>query len=128
MRAGPYGTWLLVLLLVLIVGAIGFLVTEMEPVYPPLKEADLIFQTSTSNQSRAIFVATGSAYTHMGILKQRGDTWVVIEAAAQVRETPLREWVHRGLFKRVAIYRDAHLSVEQAQHSRCCADVWPALQ
>jgi hypothetical protein len=32
-----------------------------------------------------------------------------------VKETPLRDWIGRGLFKRVAIYRDPDLSPEQAK-------------
>lgn len=80
------------------------------PPFPPLKDGDLIFQTSHSNQSTAILVATASPYTHVGIIKRQGNTFVVIEAGGQVRETPLDKWAHRGWFHRVAIYRDPLLS------------------
>ncbi|MBM7045168.1 hypothetical protein JTP94_08340 [Rhizobium lusitanum] len=74
--------------------------------YPPLQDGDLIFQTSTSSQSSAIIFATGSAFSHMGIIKNDSGAITVIEAAARVKETPLKTWVNRGLLRRVAIYRD----------------------
>src|SRR5262245_23563449 len=81
---------------------------------PPLKDGDLIFQTSTSSQSAAILIATLDPYTHMGIIKHEGDDIVVIEAGGRVKETPLKEWVNRGVLKRVAIDRDPDLTQEQA--------------
>ncbi len=83
--------------------------------YPPLKDGDLIFQTSTSNQSGAIIFATGSTFSHMGIVRNDHGAITVIEAAAKVRETPLDAWVNRGLLKRVAIYRDQRLTPDMAQ-------------
>ncbi len=83
--------------------------------YPPLKDGDLIFQTSTSNQSSAIIFATGSTFSHMGIIKNDHGTITVIEAAEKVKETPLKAWVSRGLLKRIAIYRDQRLTPEMAQ-------------
>ena len=81
--------------------------------YPELLDGDLIFQTSTSDQSSAIFVATGNLYTHMGIIKKAGSSVSVVEAVGTVRETPLKEWVDRGLFNRVAIFRAESLSPEK---------------
>ncbi|PDT02294.1 peptidoglycan peptidase [Rhizobium chutanense] len=83
--------------------------------YPPLKDGDLIFQTSTSSQSSAIIFATGSAFSHMGIIKNDNGAITVVEAAAKVKETPLKEWVNRGLLRRVAIYRDPRLTPEKAR-------------
>ena len=83
--------------------------------YPLLQDGDLIFQTSTSNQSGAIMFATGSAFSHMGIIKNDHGVITVIEAAAKVKETPLKAWVNRGLLKRVAIYRDQRITPEMAQ-------------
>ena len=83
--------------------------------YPPLQDGDLIFQTSTSGQSSAILFATANFYTHMGIIKNDGKNAVVIEAAATVRETALADWVSRGVFRRVAIFRDVSLTPEQAK-------------
>jgi hypothetical protein len=83
--------------------------------YPPLKDGDLIFQTSTSSQSSAILVATANAFTHMGIIKNDGGKISVIEAAGTVRETPFKAWVERGVMSRVAIYRDSGLNAAQAK-------------
>ncbi|WP_337268183.1 YiiX/YebB-like N1pC/P60 family cysteine hydrolase [Oryzifoliimicrobium ureilyticus] len=83
--------------------------------YPPLHDGDLIFQTSTSSQSSAIIFASGSAFSHMGIIKNNNGELSVIEAAATVRETPLKDWIKRGLLKRTAIYRDPRLTPDKAR-------------
>ncbi|WP_242582102.1 YiiX family permuted papain-like enzyme [Hymenobacter telluris] len=63
---------------------------------PRLHNGDLIFQTSTSAQSRAIQLATHSPYSHCGILFRRGNEWRVFEAVQPVSETSLAAWVARG--------------------------------
>jgi hypothetical protein len=83
--------------------------------YPPLRDGDLVFQTSKSSQSGAIFVATANAFTHMGIIKNNEGKISVIEAGSTVREIPLKAWVNRGVMARVAIYRDPALTPEQAK-------------
>jgi len=61
------------------------------------KTGDLIFQPSQSEQSLAIAQATGSRYSHMGMLVVReGRIWV-LEATAQVRYTPLATWIAAGV-------------------------------
>jgi Permuted papain-like amidase enzyme, YaeF/YiiX, C92 family len=97
---------------ILIAGA--FYATSAEVEFPQLKDGDLIFQTSTSSQSSAIFVATANSFTHMGIIKQNPGGFVVVEASSTVKETPLRSWVNRGLLNRVAVYRHASLTREQS--------------
>ncbi len=82
---------------------------------PPLHDGDLIFQTSTSKQSAAILLATADPFSHMGIIKHVDGEIVVIEASDHVKETPLQTWVNRGLFKRVAVYRDASLTQDQIE-------------
>jgi hypothetical protein len=101
---------------VILIGISGFwLYATAGERMPPLKDGDLIFQTSTSDQSAAILAASGSLYSHMGVIKQAPDGLKVIEAAATVRETPLSKWIARGLLRRVAVYRDPELTVSQAQ-------------
>lgn len=63
---------------------------------PKLRNGDLIFQTSTSAQSRAIQLATHSPYSHCGILFRRGNQWRVFEAVQPIGETSLSAWVVRG--------------------------------
>lgn len=100
---------------VLIIGFGVALYATAPSKYPELRDGDLIFHTSTSNQSSAILVATADAYTHMGIIKKKDSNAFVIEAAGTVKETPLNDWVNRGLFKRVAVYRDPDLTSAQAR-------------
>lgn len=62
-----------------------------------LMDGDLIFQTSRSSQSLAVQRATGSAYSHMGMVVVQGGQPQVLEAVATVRTTPLAQWVARGV-------------------------------
>lgn len=61
-----------------------------------LKDGDIIFQTSTSEQSKAIQLATNSEYSHCGIVYKDGDDYFVFEAVQPVKNTPLDEWIARG--------------------------------
>jgi hypothetical protein len=63
---------------------------------PAVREGDLIFQTSRSSQSLAIQRATGSPYSHMGLILYRDGKPYVFEAIATVRFTPLDRWIARG--------------------------------
>ena len=63
---------------------------------PAVNEGDIIFHTSRSAQSQAIQQATGSRYSHMGlILFQQGKPYV-FEASATVSYTSLPVWIARG--------------------------------
>ena len=65
--------------------------------YPAnLKNGDLIFQTSLSNQSKAIQLATHSEYSHCGLVFKEGKQWFVFEAVQPVKRTPLDKWIKRG--------------------------------
>ncbi len=70
---------------------------ELADIVPSFREGDIIFQESRSSQSAALKAATGSRYTHVGLLEQRGDSWVVLEAVSPVKRTPLADWVARGV-------------------------------
>lgn len=61
-----------------------------------LHDGDLIFQTSNSGQSVAIQRATGSRYSHMGLIFHQAGKPFVFEASATVRFTPLQAWIARG--------------------------------
>jgi uncharacterized protein YycO len=63
--------------------------------YKPLN-GDIIFQTSLSNQSKAVQLATNSPYSHMGIVYVVNGKVYVYEASRMVKLTPLRDWVNRG--------------------------------
>jgi uncharacterized protein YycO len=61
-----------------------------------IKNGDLIFQTSLSDQSKAIQLATNSKYSHCGLLFKEGNEVYVFEAFQPVKRTPLDEWIARG--------------------------------
>lgn len=81
---------------------------------PDLRDGDLIFQQSQSRQSAAIFAATGSNLTHMGIVHLRNGEPFVIESRKSVGEVPLADWIARGEGGRYMLYRLRGLSVPQA--------------
>ncbi|MBK6619906.1 MAG: YiiX family permuted papain-like enzyme [Saprospirales bacterium] len=68
----------------------------MEAISDQLQNGDLIFQTSLSDQSKAIQLATRSKYSHMGIVYKEGSEYFVYEAVQPVKLTPLDEWIKRG--------------------------------
>lgn len=72
------------------------LMGDRAPEIKTLQSGDLIFQTSQSSQSKAIQLATGSEYSHMGIVYSEGDQIFVYEAVQPVKLTPLNEWIARG--------------------------------
>ncbi len=61
-----------------------------------LRDGDIIFQTSRSNQSAAIQRVSRSRYSHMGIIFLQDGKPYVYEAVGTVRYTPLEKWVSRG--------------------------------
>ena len=61
-----------------------------------IQNGDIIFQTSKSGQSNAIQIATGSKYSHMGIIYKQGNDFFVYEAVQPVKLTPLNDWITRG--------------------------------
>ena len=64
--------------------------------YEP-KSGDILFQDLESPQSQAVKLATGSEYTHCGIVFQDGDNFVVYEAVGPVRIVPLDDWIAQGV-------------------------------
>jgi uncharacterized protein YycO len=60
------------------------------------QNGDLIFQTSTSSQSKAIQLATHSKYSHCGLLFENNGNWSVLEAIQPVKFTKLETWINRG--------------------------------
>lgn len=60
------------------------------------QNGDIIFQTSTSSQSKAIQLATNSKHSHMGIIYENDGDLYVYEAVQPVKLTPLKAWINRG--------------------------------
>jgi hypothetical protein len=74
----------------------------------PLRDGDLVFQTSRSGQSLAIQRATHSPWSHMGVVLMRQGQAFVFEASATVRYTPLATWAAHGDGGTYAVRRLRH--------------------
>jgi len=61
-----------------------------------LHEGDLLFQHIGGEQGAALRLATGSAWTHVGMAMLERGKWVVVEAVGPVKRTPLQEWIEQG--------------------------------
>ncbi len=61
-----------------------------------LRDGDILFQVTSGGQSEAISLATGSEWTHVGVLLNDGGNWFVYEAVGPVKRTPLKEWATHG--------------------------------
>lgn len=77
-----------------------------------LKVGDLIFHKSQSAQSKAIFEASGSEWSHVGLLVSKNNKWYVAEAIGPVVFTPLEDFINRGKNKEYKIYRFKHFSAD----------------
>ena len=60
------------------------------------QSGDIVFQTSLSDQSKAIQAATNSPYSHCGIIFIQQGAPYVFEAVQPVKLTPLKKWIARG--------------------------------
>ncbi|TDM08172.1 MAG: hypothetical protein C4K60_01330 [Ideonella sp. MAG2] len=70
-----------------------------------VQDGDIVFQTSRSAQSVAVQRATGSKYSHMGMVFMRGGKPYVLEAAGKVGYTPLATWTARGVGGHIVVKR-----------------------
>jgi len=69
------------------------------------QEGDIVFQESRSRQSAAIRDATGSRYTHVGVVVMKRDVPYVLEAVQPVRLIPFKRWKTRGVDAHVVVKR-----------------------
>lgn len=76
-----------------------------EPVSEEFHTGDIVFQESKSAQSKYIKQATGSRYTHCGIIVMINGEPHVLEAVSTVTLTPFEEWKNRGVDKHVLTIR-----------------------
>ena len=86
------------------------------------KEGDMVFQISKSKQSPFVALATGSVYTHCGIVIEKPDGLYVLEAVGPVKLTPLDAWKDRGVLDHVHTKRvlDEPVKVRYRLGSRNC--------
>ncbi len=62
-----------------------------------LKDGDIIFQTNPSGQGKAIQLATGSKYTHVGIIFIENGKPVVYHAVQPVKKSSLEDFASMGV-------------------------------
>ena len=104
--------------------SLGLAVPVCASTIPPLKTGDIVFQTTTGGQSTAIMFASGSIYTHMGVIElDKNGKPMVVEAVGPVRTIPFEKWLGKGVGRRVTIKRikglndtDALAAVARAHH------------
>ncbi len=93
--------------------------------YEP-RNGDIVFQTSRSEQSLAVQLATKSPYSHMGIVYIRNGHPFVFEAVQPVKLTPLQEWIARGKGGHFVVKRlknaESVLTAETLQKMRAVGD------
>lgn len=81
---------------------------------PALESGDLVFETSSSAQSAAIQWATGSPWSHVGIVEVADDGTFVVEALGKVSRTPWKAWRRRALRGgELLVLRPRDLGVEE---------------
>ncbi len=67
---------------------------------------DLLFQSLPHNEViDAIEGASGSPFSHCGIVVDVDGDWKVLEAVGPVKETPLAEWIAQGRERKLAVHR-----------------------
>jgi len=90
---------------------------------PVYLEGDIIFQSSQSNQCKAVKLATHSEYSHVGMITFIKGKPFVLEAVEPVRTTELATWIAHGtgghytvmrLKNRAAEIADTEIPVAQA--------------
>ncbi len=86
---------------------------------PTLASADIVAHTSRSQRSALIRRATGSPYSHVGLVEVTADGVFVIEAVQPVRRVPLAAFRARGEGGRLAVFR--HAAVDPAVGERVVA-------
>lgn len=70
-----------------------------------LKEGDIIFQTSESEQSKAIQITTNSKFSHCGLVYAINGKKYVYEAVQPIKITPIEEWINHGKDKKYLVKR-----------------------
>lgn len=88
---------------ILILGAASSADKKLD--YSLLKEGDIIFQETRSQQATAIKLATKSRYTHVGMIIVDNGKIAVIEAIQPVKITTLKGFLSRGVNKHFAVMR-----------------------
>ena len=103
---------------------LGLFAATADAELPPLQNGDIVFQNTTNAAQQAIMLASGTEYTHMGIVEiDKKGRAQVIEAVGPVRVVPLDKWIGNGSGGRVTVKRvrdldegDAKQALERARY------------
>lgn len=87
------------LIIMLLIATLVVYAHNVQGVDNGFKEGDIIFQMSKSKQSPFIQLATGSPWSHCGIIVEKNGKCYVLEASNVVKLTPLDTWIERGRFE-----------------------------
>lgn len=87
-------SWIMLRLLCLVINL--FFVANLFAQTCPLKDGDLVFIKSQTNQSKLLQYTTGSEWTHVGMAFKRKGNWDIIEAVQPVRWTSLYSFMRRS--------------------------------
>lgn len=129
MRLLKFCSFLILSGLLLLAGLAGLYLWPLdlnEDALAHIKTGDLIFQSHTDRQAIAVALASGSRYSHVGIIHRRPDGGInVLDSAGSVGEQPLADWVKYGHGRRFAVYRDTRLTDAQREELlRAAAPHW----
>ncbi|MCD4783006.1 MAG: hypothetical protein K8T10_04150 [Candidatus Eremiobacteraeota bacterium] len=69
------------------------------------RDGDIIFQEISGELGGEISAITGSPINHCGLIFFKEGELLVLEAADQVKLTPLKEWIFNGVDKKIALLR-----------------------
>ena len=75
-----------------------------------LAEGDIFFIQSQTDQAAAINEATGSSWTHVGIIVKRSGEWHVAESSGPLLVTPLKTFISRSRNKAYKVMRNQKFS------------------
>lgn len=78
------------------------------PVPSSFIEGDVIFIQSQTQQAAALREATGSVWTHVGIIVKKNSKWHVAEAIGPLKMTPINDFINRSKNKSFKIFRYKH--------------------
>ena len=83
-----------------------------------LKEGDVVFQISKSKQSPLIAAATGSQWTHCGVIVMKKGEPYVLEALSVVKLTPWEQWklCGKGGIPSMKRYPDKPVKIRYSQY------------
>lgn len=90
-----------------------------------LREGDIVFSSSARGQGEAVIAATGSPYTHCGIVFEKDGQLMVLEAVQPVGVTTLKDFIAHS---RLEIFTARRLKFTIAPEARQKAREWALAQ